>query len=130
MDQRKQGKMHWLQDQNQRNVDNIKNVRHEASRLFRNKKDSESYIIEHVTYSKNKNIRDLYRGISDIKKSYQSRSTTVKDGKGDLVTDCYSILARWRNHFCQLLNVHGVNDVRLKHIPRTAEPLEPDPMRL
>lgn len=62
--------MHWLQDQNQRNVDNIKNVRHEASRLFRNKKDSESYIIEHVTYSKNKNIRDLYRDNNNFRKGY------------------------------------------------------------
>jgi len=43
LDQRKQGKMHWLEDPNQRNVDNIKNVRRDASRLFRNKKkDSES----------------------------------------------------------------------------------------
>ena len=43
MDQRKQGKMHWLQDPNQINVDNIKNVRLEAGRHFRNKKeDSES----------------------------------------------------------------------------------------
>jgi hypothetical protein len=51
-------------------------------------------IIEHVINSKNKNIRDLCRGICDIKKSYQSRSTKVRDGKGDLVTDCYSFLAR------------------------------------
>jgi len=29
-----------------------------------------------------------------------------------LVTDCHSILAKWRNYFSQLLNVHGVNDVR------------------
>jgi hypothetical protein len=30
--------------------------------------------------------------------------------KGDLVTDSHSILARWRNHFSQLLTIHGVND--------------------
>ena len=76
-------------------------------------------IIEHVTNSENNNIRDLYRGICGIKKSYQSRSTTVKDGKGDLVTDCYSILAGRRKDFCWLLNVHGVNDVRLKHIQQS-----------
>jgi hypothetical protein len=35
-------------------------------------------------------------------------------------------LARWRNHFSQLLNVHRVNDVRLKEI-HTAEPLLPKP---
>ena len=38
----------------------------------------------------------------------------------------HSILARWRNHFCQLLNVHGVNDVRQSLI-HTAEPLVTEP---
>jgi hypothetical protein len=37
---------------------------------------------------------------------------SLKDEKGDLVTGSHSILARWRNHLCQLLNVHGVNDIR------------------
>jgi hypothetical protein len=27
-----------------------------------------------------------------------------------IVTNYYSILARWRNHFSQLLNAHGIND--------------------
>jgi hypothetical protein len=44
-------------------------------------------------------------------KCYQPRTNIVRDEKGDLVTDCHSILARWRNHFSQLLNVHKVNDV-------------------
>ena len=35
----------------------------------------------------------------------------MKDEEGDLVADSHSILARWRNHFSQLLNVYGVNDV-------------------
>ena len=39
-----------------------------------------------------------------------------------MVTDSYSILARWRNHFSQLLNGQGVNDMRQTEIP-TAEPL-------
>jgi len=42
----------------------------------------------------------------------------------DLVTDSLSILTRWRNHFLQLLNVHGVNDVRQSEIC-TAEALVP-----
>jgi len=45
-------------------------------------------------------------------KGFQPGTNTVKDEKGDLVTDSHSILARWRDHFSQLLNVHGVNDVR------------------
>jgi hypothetical protein len=65
-------------------------------------------------------------GVSDFKKGYQSRTTIVKDKKGDLVTSCQSILARWRNHFSQLLNVHEVNDVRQTEIS-TTEPLVPEP---
>jgi hypothetical protein len=33
----------------------------------------------------------------------------VKVERGDLVTDFHSILVRWRNYFCHLLNVHGEN---------------------
>ena len=64
----------------------------------------------------------MQRGISDFKKGYQPRTNIVKDEKGDLITDSHSILADWRNHFCHLLNVHGVNDVRHREI-HTAEPL-------
>jgi len=42
-----------------------------------------------------------------------------------LITGSHSILARWRNNFSQLLNVHGVNDVRQTEI-HTAEPLVPE----
>ena len=35
-------------------------------------------------------------------------------------------MARWRNHFSQLFNIHGVNDLRQTEIP-TAEPLVPEP---
>jgi hypothetical protein len=41
-----------------------------------------------------------------------------------LVADYHSSIARWRNCFSQLLNVHGVNDVRQAEI-HTAEPLVP-----
>jgi hypothetical protein len=33
-----------------------------------------------------------------------------------LVTDFHSFLVRWRNHFSQLINVHGVNDVRQREM--------------
>ena len=56
-----------------------------------------------------------------IKTGYQPRTNVVKDEKGDLVADSYSIVARWRNYFSQLLNIHGVNDVRQTEIhSRTA----------
>jgi hypothetical protein len=35
-------------------------------------------------------------------------------------------LNRWKSYFCQLLNVHGIYDVRQKEI-HTAEPLVPEP---
>ena len=53
----------------------------------------------------------MYRGINDFKKGYQPRRNIVKDEKGDLVADSHSIVARWRNYFSQLRNVHGVKDV-------------------
>jgi len=38
-------------------------------------------------------------------------------------------MARWRNYFSQILNVHGVSDVRQAEI-HTAEPLVPEPSAL
>jgi len=51
---------------------------------------------------------------------YQPRTNTVKDEKGNLVTDFHSILPRWRKHFSQLLTVQGVIDVRQTEM-QTAE---------
>ena len=68
----------------------------------------------------------MYRGISDFKKGYHPRTIIVKDKKGDLVAVSYSIMARWRNYIYQLLNVHGVDDVRQAEL-HTAEPLELEP---
>jgi hypothetical protein len=67
----------------------------------------------------------LYWGIFDFKKGYQPRTIIVKDEKSNLVTVSHSILASWRNHFSQLLNVHGVNDVRQTEIHK-AELLVPE----
>jgi hypothetical protein len=39
LDQRKQANMYWLQDPNQSNVDKTNNIRHEAWRHFRYKKE-------------------------------------------------------------------------------------------
>ena len=81
--------MQWVQDPSQSNVDNLNNVRHEASRHFRNKNNAylKAKIKELETNSKIKNIRDLYRGNSDFKKGYQHIINVVKDEKCDLVTD-------------------------------------------
>ena len=42
------------------------------------------------------------------------------------MADPHSIMARWRNYFSQLLNVHDVNDIRQAEI-HTVEPLVPEP---
>jgi len=118
------------EDPNQSNVDSINNVRHEATRHFRNKEKDylKAKIDELETNSKLKNIRDLCRGISDFKEGYQPGTNIEKDKKGDLVTDSNSILARWSNHFSQLFSVHGVSDIRQTEI-HTAEPLVPVSLR-
>ena len=107
--------MQWVQDPS---PSNLINVRLEVSRHFRNKMKAylKAKFEEHETNSKIKNIRNLCRCISDFKKGYQPRTNVVKDETVDLVTGSYSILAKWRNNFAQLLNVYGVNDVsRQKH---------------
>jgi hypothetical protein len=128
LDKMKQAKIQWLQIPNQSNGDNLNNVIREASRHFRNKKKEylKAKVNELETNSKNKNIRDLCRGINDFKRGYQPRTNVVKDEKGDLVADSHSMLARWRNHFSQVLNIHEVNDVRQTKV-HTAEPLVPEP---
>jgi hypothetical protein len=120
--------MGWLQDPNQSSVDNLNHLRREDSRCFRNKKKEnlKAKIDVLVTNSKVINIRDLYWGIIDLKKVYRPRTKIVMDEKADLVTDSHSILARWRNHFSQLLNVRGISDVRQTEI-HTAELLVPEP---
>jgi len=67
---------------------NLNNVRRETSRHFRKKKKEhlKAKIEELETNSKIKNIRDLYRGITDFKKGYQPRPNIVKDEKIDLIS--------------------------------------------
>jgi len=109
--------MQWVQDPSQSNIDNLNNVRRKARRHFRNKKKEylQAKIEKLENNSKIKNIRDFYRGFSDFRKGCQPRTNIVQDEKGDLAADSHRILARWRNYFSQLLNVHGVNDVRQNH---------------
>jgi hypothetical protein len=54
------------------NGDNMDNIRREASRNFRNKKREylKNKINKLETNSKNKNIRDLCRGINKFTKGY------------------------------------------------------------
>jgi hypothetical protein len=84
------------------NEGNLSNVRQEASRHFRKKRREylKDKINELESDSKNKNTRDLHRGINKFKKHYQSRTNLVKDGRGGLLADPRKILYRWKNYFC------------------------------
>jgi len=86
--------MQWVRDPNLSNIDNINNVRREASRNCRNKKKEylKAKIDQLDSSSKTKNNTNLYRDINNFKKLYQPRINIVKDEKGDLVTDSHIIL--------------------------------------
>jgi hypothetical protein len=73
LDERKEAKLQWLQDPSGINGDNLNNVRRKASKYFRNKKRQylKEKINELATNSKNKNIRDMYRGTNEFKRGYQ-----------------------------------------------------------
>jgi uncharacterized protein (UPF0297 family) len=123
--------LQWLQDPSEINGDNLNNVRREASRHFRNKKREylKDKIKELTRNSKNKNIKDLYRGINEFKRGYQPINNLVKYENGDLLADSHNILNRWKDYFFQLLNVHNVSDLRQIEV-HTAKPLVPAPSRL
>jgi hypothetical protein len=125
---KKQAKLLWLQDPSVVKEDTWCNVRREASRHFR-KKERE-YLKDKITEielnSKNKNIRDLYRGITEFEKGYQPKTNLVKDERVDLLANPQKILTRWKNYFCQLLNVQGPGSIRQTEI-HTTEPFVTEP---
>jgi hypothetical protein len=117
-----------LKNPNQTIGDNLQNLRCKTRITFRNKKREylKGKINELETNNKNKNIRHLYKGINEFKKGYQSRINIIKNENDNLLADPQSVLIRWKHFFNQMLNVHGVHDVRQKDI-HTAEPLVPEP---
>jgi hypothetical protein len=115
----------------QTNRDKLQNLSRETSRIFRNKKREylKGKINELETNNKKKSIRDLYRGIYEFKKGYQPRINIIKDENGNLLADPQNVLNWWKDFFNQVLNIHGVHDVRQMDI-HTAEPLVPEPSLL
>jgi hypothetical protein len=75
--------------------------------------------------SNNKNIKYLYRGITEFKKGYQPESNLVKDERDDLLADPQKMLTGWKNYFCQLLDVQRAGGIRQTEI-RTTEPFVPE----
>jgi hypothetical protein len=50
--------------------------------------------------------------MNEFKKGYCPRKNLVKSDRGNLVADSHSILDKCKNHFCLLLNLCRVTDVR------------------
>jgi len=75
--------MQWIRNPSGSNLDNLNNVRYNASRHFRKKKKAylKAKIEEHETNSKVNIVRDLYSGINDFKEGYQPRTINVKTRK-------------------------------------------------
>jgi hypothetical protein len=127
IDQWKQAKLQWLQNPSQISGDNLQNLRCETSTTFRNRK--REYLNDKIndigTNNKNKNIRDLYRGINEFKKGYEPRINIIRM-RMVILSDPQCILNRWKNFFNQVLNICGVHDVGQMDI-HTAETLVPEP---
>jgi hypothetical protein len=122
LDQRKQAKMQWVQEPKQRNVVNLNNIKREVSSHLRNKgKNNSKLKFMTLKLTVRSHASETCIGASVILRRVTSPEI-VRDEKGDSATDCHSILARWRNHFYQLFNVHGFSDVSEKEI-HTTEPL-------
>jgi hypothetical protein len=126
----KQTKLQWWQNPSKISGDNLQNLRRETSRIFKNKK--REYLKDKINdlenNNKNKDIRDFYRSINEFKEEYQPEINIIKDENGNLLTDPFSVLNRWKKFFNQVLNVHGVHDVRHMDIGvHMAEPLVPEP---
>jgi hypothetical protein len=90
--------LQWLQDPSEITGDTLHNVRHEASRYFRNKE--REYLRDKINeLATNKNIRDLYGKINEFKRSYQPRNNLVKDKNGDMLAESHNIFNTWKNYF-------------------------------
>jgi hypothetical protein len=64
--------------------------------------------------------------MNKFKEGYQPRINIIEVGNGNLLADPQHVLNRWKHFFNQVLNVHGVHDVRQMDIHMT-EPLVPEP---
>jgi hypothetical protein len=94
-----------LHDPIEINGDNLTNKIREANRYFGNKKREylKDKIDELATNSKNKKIRDLYRGINEFKRGDQPRNNLVEVESGDLLVHSPNILSRWKNYIFSVI---------------------------
>jgi hypothetical protein len=95
----------------QSDVDNASNVRQGAGTNCR-KKSGNLWRLKLRNLKKNSKTIKYQRLVIEAVTWRRPGTDRAMVEKGDLVTDCHSVLVRERNHFSQLLNVHEVNEVR------------------
>jgi hypothetical protein len=83
----------------------VNTIGYEARKHFMNirKEYLKDEINKRAMNSKNKNIRDMHRGLSEFKKGYQPRNSLVKD-ENDLLAGPHNILNTWKNYYLQYIN--------------------------
>ena len=93
---RKQAKLLWIQNPNERNVEDFSSVRCYSCRTLKKKKGD--YMKAKVNWleenSKNKIILEIYNGINEFKKGYQPRAYVIKKQDGTILADTSSVLSR------------------------------------
>ena len=93
---RKQTKLLWRQNPNGQTAEDISNVRRDTCKTFRKNKGDymKAKVNKLEENSKNKNIREMYKGINEFKKGYQPRANVINKHDGTIVADTTSILSR------------------------------------
>ena len=73
-------------------------------RMFRKKKRDymKAKVNKPQENSKNKNIREMCKGINEFKKGYQPRAYVIKKHDGTTVADTTTILSRSKQFFSNL----------------------------
>jgi hypothetical protein len=102
------------------NEDNLSNAGWKLADISGTKKGIFERTNELQSNRKSKNIRELFTAQMNLRTNFKNNET------GDLLVDPHKILNRWKNYFCQLLNVHGAGGVRQTEM-HTAEPFVPQP---
>jgi hypothetical protein len=80
--EKKQGKLHWMQDPSEINAYKLSNPRREVCGNFRNKKREylKNRINELASLSNKKSTRELHRQTNEFKKGYQHKTNLVMGG--------------------------------------------------
>jgi hypothetical protein len=125
---RKQTKLLWLQNPNNQTAEDFSNVRRDNCIMSRKRKRDymKAKFKNLEENSKDKNIREMYKGIIEFKKGYQPCAYVIKKYDGITVADTTSTLSRWKRFFSNLLNVNQSTSRGGSEV-YTAEPDIPEP---